>query len=112
MIIYQNYFAYLPYGLAYLTQVKFEIPTEMLQNSRTKEKRIIINIENMANWATTSYHIEGSKSDLKRVFNVIDGFMTAKQKPTSVTTSKDWEGNVVEALGATEEQLSKNYLRT
>ena len=47
----------------------------------------------------------------KRVFNVIDGFMTAKQKPTSVTTSKDWEGNVVEALGATEEQLSKNYLR-
>lgn len=65
----------------------------------------------MANWATTSYRIEGSKSDLKRVFNVIDGFMTAKQKPTSVTTSKDWEGNVVEALGATEEQLSKNYLR-
>ena len=45
------------------------------------------------------------------MFNVIDGFMTAKQKPTSVTTSKDWEGNVVEALGATEEQLSKNYLR-
>ena len=112
MIIYQNYFAYLPYGLAYLTQVKFEIPTAMLQNSRTKGKRIIINIENMANWATTSYRIEGSKSDLKRVFNVIDGFMTAKQKPTSVTTSKDWEGNVVEALGATEEQLSKNYLRT
>ncbi|MGF0099258.1 hypothetical protein ACQRD6_13165, partial [Prevotella sp. SGI.027] len=65
----------------------------------------------MANWATTSYRIEGSKSDLKRVFNVIDGFMTAKRKPTSVTTSKDWEGNVVEALGATEEQLSKNYLR-
>lgn len=111
MIIYQKYFAYLPYGLAYLTQVKFGIPTAMLQNSRTKGKRIIINIENMANWATTSYRIEGSKSDLKRVFNVIDGFMTAKQKPTSVTTSKDWEGNVVEALGATEEQLTKNYLR-
>lgn len=111
MIIYQNYFAYLPYGLAYLTQVKFEIPTAMLQNSRTKGKRIIINIEIMANWATTSYRIEGSKSDLKRVFNVIDGFMTAKRKPTSVTTSKDWEGNVVEALGATAEQLSKNYLR-
>ena len=102
---------YLPYGLALPLHIKFEIPTAMLQNSRTKGKRIIINIENMANWATTSYRIEGSKSDLKRVFNVIDGFMTAKRKPTSVTTSKDWEGNVFEALGATEEQLSKNYLR-
>lgn len=37
---------------------KIEIPTAMLQNSRTKGKRIIINIEIMANWATTSYRCE------------------------------------------------------
>ena len=65
----------------------------------------------MANWATTSYRIEGSKSDLERVYGVIDGFMTEKQKPVSETASKDWEGNIVKALGATDKQLSENYLR-
>lgn len=65
----------------------------------------------MANWASTSYRIEGSKSDLKRVFNVIDSFMTGKQKPVTETASDDWEGNIVKTLGATDEQLSKNYLR-
>ena len=49
----------------------------------------------MANWATTSYRIEGSKSDLEKLYGVIDGFMTEKQKPVSETASKDWEGNIV-----------------
>ena len=65
----------------------------------------------MANQATTSYRIEGSKSDLEKVYGVIDGFMTEKQKPVSETASKDWEGNIVKALGATDKQLSENYLR-
>jgi hypothetical protein len=65
----------------------------------------------MANWASTSYRIEGSKSDLEKVFNVIEGFMTGKQKPSVETSCQDWEGNIVKALGATDEQLSKNYLR-
>lgn len=65
----------------------------------------------MANWASTSYRIEGSKSDLEKVFNVIDGFMTGKRKPVTQNASMDWEGNIVKALGATEEQMSKNYLR-
>lgn len=65
----------------------------------------------MANWASTSYRIEGSKSDLEKVFNVIDGFMTGKRKPVKENASMDWEGNIVKALGATEEQMSKNYLR-
>lgn len=65
----------------------------------------------MANWASTSYRIEGSKSDLGKVFNVIDGFMTGKRKPVIENASMDWEGNIVKALGATEEQMSKNYLR-
>lgn len=65
----------------------------------------------MANWATTSYRIEGSKSDLVRVYGVIDSFMTDRQKPITETASRDWEGNIVKALGATEEQMKNNYLR-
>lgn len=65
----------------------------------------------MANWATTSYRIEGSKSDLVRVYGVIDSFMTDRQKPVTETASRDWEGNIVKALGATEEQMKNNYLR-
>ena len=44
----------------------------------------------MANWASTSYAIEGSKSDLEKVFNAIDGFVKGKMKP------------VEEAWGATD----------
>lgn len=65
----------------------------------------------MANWASTSYRIEGSKSDLQRVFNVIDDFMSERRKPIEEDASKEWEGNIVKALGATDEQVSKSYLR-
>ena len=65
----------------------------------------------MANWASTSYRIEGSESDLKRLFNVMDSFLTDKCKPAEENVSKDWEGNIVKALGATEEQMTQNYLR-
>lgn len=65
----------------------------------------------MANWASTSYAIEGSKSDLERVFNVIDGFVKGNVKHVEENTSKEWEGNIVTALGATDEQMKNNYLR-
>ena len=65
----------------------------------------------MANWASQSYAIEGSKSDLERVFNVIDGFVKGNVKPVEENTSKEWEGNIVTALGATDEQMKNNYLR-
>ena len=65
----------------------------------------------MANWASTSYRIEGSKSDLQKVFNVIDDFMTGRKKPDEERTSMEWEGNIVKELGATEEQMKNNYLR-
>lgn len=64
-----------------------------------------LNYKNMANWARTSYRIEGSESDLKRVFDVIDSFMTDKCKPAEENASKEWEGNIVRALGATDEQM-------
>ena len=65
----------------------------------------------MANWASTSYAIEGSKSDLERVFNVIKDFVKNNVKPVEANASKEWEGNIVKALGATDEQMKNNYLR-
>lgn len=65
----------------------------------------------MANWASTSYAIEGSKSDLARVSNVINSFMKGNTKTVEANASKEWEGNIVKALGASEEQMKNNYLR-
>lgn len=57
----------------------------------------------MANMASTSYCIEGSKKDLKRLYKLIDGFMTRKEKPFWEDSAENWLGNVIKALGATEE---------
>lgn len=65
----------------------------------------------MTNWASTSYAIEGNKSDLERVFNVINDFVKSNVKPVEANASKKWEGNIVKALGATDEQMKNNYLR-
>lgn len=45
------------------------------------------------------------------MFNVIDDFMTDKRKPVRENASKEWEGNIVRVLGATDEQMENNYLR-
>ena len=65
----------------------------------------------MANWASTSYAIEGNNSDLERMFNVINDFVKSNVKPVEANASKEWEGNIVKALGASEEQMKNNYLR-
>ena len=65
----------------------------------------------MANWASTSYAIEGNKSDLERMFNVINDFVKSNVKPVEANASKEWEGNIVKALGASKEQMKNNYLR-
>jgi hypothetical protein len=65
----------------------------------------------MANWASTSYAIEGNKSDLESVSNVINDFVKSNVKPVEANASKKWEGNIVKALGASEEQMKNNYLR-
>lgn len=65
----------------------------------------------MANWASTSYRIKGSKEDLEKVYNVIDEFMSERRKPIEVNASSEWEGNIIRALGATDEQMKNNYLR-
>lgn len=65
----------------------------------------------MANWALTNYLIEGSEKDLEKIYEVINSFMSEQQAPVEENASANWEGNIVKALGATEEQMMKNYLR-
>ena len=64
----------------------------------------------MANWASTSYVIEGSKEDVSKVYQVIEDFMNGRKKPVAETASDSWEGNIVKTLGASDEQMKK-YLR-
>lgn len=40
----------------------------------------------MANWASTSYRIEGSESDLKKVYDVIDNFVSGRSNPSLTPT--------------------------
>ena len=56
----------------------------------------------MANWASTSYVIEGSKEDVSKVYQVIDDFMNGRKKPVAETASDSWEGNIVKTLGASD----------
>lgn len=52
----------------------------------------------MANWASTSYRIEGSERELRKIFNVIEDFITGKNETyssfcrmeSSLTTDIHW----------------------
>jgi hypothetical protein len=56
----------------------------------------------MANWASTSYAIEGSKEELNKLYELIEGFMKHKLEPVTETASDGWEGYIVKSLGATD----------
>ena len=62
----------------------------------------------MTNWASTSYCIEGSKEDLRRLYKLFD-FMTGS-KLFLVGSSDSLGANILKELGTTEEQLSKNNI--
>lgn len=42
---------------------------------------------------------------------MINDFVKSNVKPVEANASKEWEGNIVKALGATDEQMKNNYLR-
>ena len=46
----------------------------------------------MANWASTSYRIEGKQEDLKTLNELINEFMDGKRPVMEDNASKDWEG--------------------
>lgn len=62
----------------------------------------------MANWASTSYRIEGKEEDLKVLNELINGFLDGKRPVMEDNASKEWEGNVVLELG---EETKGYYLR-
>lgn len=62
----------------------------------------------MANWASTSYYIEGQQCDLREIFNLCKDFMDCKRQPMKETADNEWEGNVIMALGM---DVEKYYLR-
>lgn len=53
----------------------------------------------MANWASTSYRIEGNESDLQEMFNLCKAFVNDERPVMEENASKEWEGNIVLALG-------------
>lgn len=62
----------------------------------------------MANWASTDYKIEGNSKDLQEIFELFCKFDKGERKPFDEHTDKEWEGNIVWALGGNTKEL---YLR-
>lgn len=52
----------------------------------------------MANWATTSYVIEGDAQTIKKIKDVLEKLEDGLIKPYN-NSSKEWEGNIILALG-------------
>lgn len=53
----------------------------------------------MANWALTSYRIEGEQKDLQELFDLCKAFDTGERPAMTERADKEWEGNVILALG-------------
>lgn len=62
----------------------------------------------MANWASTSYRIEGNQKDLQELNNLYKAFMNKERPVMEEGASENWEGNIVLALG---EEIGDNYIR-
>ena len=67
----------------------------------------------MANWASTDYKIEGNSKDLQEIFELFCKFDKGERKPFDERTDKEWEGNIVWALGGNPEELClKGFIQT
>lgn len=61
----------------------------------------------MPNWATTYYAIEGNAEDLHRINVIARAFIEKRRRPSLDDPQNDWGGNILMALGATEEETEK-----
>ena len=61
----------------------------------------------MANWASTSYVIEGPEETLKKIDEAIK--QSISNPPENA--SEGWEGSILMTLGANKEDLDKFYIR-
>lgn len=62
----------------------------------------------MANWASTSYRIEGNQKDLQELYNLCKAFMDKERPVMEEGASENWEGNIILALG---EEIGDSYIR-
>ncbi len=62
----------------------------------------------MANWARTSYRIEGNQEDLQKLYNLCKAFDSNERPVMEENAAKDWEGNIILALGI---EKGNSYLR-
>ncbi len=62
----------------------------------------------MANWASTSYRIEGNQKDLQELYNLCKDFSEKKRPAMEEGASENWEGNIILALG---EEIGDSYIR-
>lgn len=53
----------------------------------------------MANWARTDYRIEGNQEDLHEIYYLCKAFDNGERPVMEDGASKDWEGNIILALG-------------
>ena len=62
----------------------------------------------MANWASTSYRIEGNQKDLQELYDLCKDFSEKKRSAMVEGASEGWEGNIILALG---EEIGDSYIR-
>lgn len=62
----------------------------------------------MANWASTSYRIEGNQKDLQELYDLCKDFSEKKRHAMEEGASDGWEGNIILALG---EEIGDSYIR-
>lgn len=62
----------------------------------------------MANWASTSYRIEGNQNDLQELNNLCKAFMNKERPVMEEGADENWEGNIILALG---EEIGDSYIR-
>ena len=62
----------------------------------------------MANWAQTSYRIEGNSKDLQELIDLCKAFLDKKRPVMDKGASVEWEGNIILALGI---ELDTSYIR-
>lgn len=62
----------------------------------------------MANWAHTSYRIEGNFKDLQELIDLCKAFLDKKRPVMDKGASVEWEGNIILALGI---ELGTSYIR-
>ena len=65
------------------------------------------------NWASTKYKIEGNMKDLQEIYDLFYKFKKGEKKSFDELADKEWEGNIVWALGGdTKDFYIRGFIQT